>query len=321
MAFGNPLNTDLPTVAYGAGFKTPYGIALLPPGSRIAAYVRSTGEQSGDDPFLRQYLVTTLAAGLARARSGLGDTVIVLPGHSESVVDATMLTNLQAGTRILGFGRGSAMPTFRWTATGSQWALAVNDVAISGLRLRLEGANGVVKAILVTGSGACIHNNDIEVASGATNKATIALEVGAGADRFELIGNVFRGTATHNATDGVKVVSTVDQIRIEDNEMSFSATAANGLIHLTAAATSVKVLRNYLDNTMTSSTSTITVDTATAATGVFANNYCAILADGTANATGILFPGSPSATIKCFENYTSDEPRKSGVLSPAVVAT
>src|SRR6478735_310820 len=115
MAYGAPFSPDLPQVSSGAGMKTPFGITLLPPGSRIAAYVRSTGAQAGDDPFTNANLVTTLAAGVARARAGLGDTVVVMPGHNESVTDATMLTGLVAGTRIVGFGRGGNMPVFRWT--------------------------------------------------------------------------------------------------------------------------------------------------------------------------------------------------------------
>lgn len=321
MPFGSPTTPDLPLAVAGAGMKTPFGITLLPPGSRVAAYVRSTGIQSGDDNFIAGNLVPTLAAGLARVRSGLGDSVVVLPGHSESVTDATMLDNLVPGTRIVGFGRGSAMPTFRWTATGSQWVLNDADVVIQGLRLRLEGANGVVKAIVSTAADIGIYGCDIEVASGASNKATIALEIGAASHRFELIGNVFRGTATHNVTDGVKIVGVSDQIRIEDNEMVFSATAGNGLIHFTGAATGIKVLRNILDNSMTSSTATMLFDATIVVTGVVADNYCSILTDGTANATGVVFTATSGTTAKFFQNFCSDEVRRSGVLSPVVVST
>lgn len=319
MAFGNPLTPDLPTVAYGAGLKTPYGIALLPPGSRVAAYVRSTGEQSGDDSFIRSNLVTTLAAGLARCRSGLMDTVVVLPGHSESVTDATMLTNLVAGTRVMGFGRGSNMPVFRWTATGSQWAVSVADVVFSGLHLQLEGANGVVKAINVTGSGVGFHNNDIEVASGATNKATIAIEVGTGAHRFEMVGNVLRGTATHNVTDGIKIVAAVTDARIMDNEMVFSATAANGNVHVTAAALGLKVARNLMYNTHTASSACLALDNV-ATDGFVYDNRIGVKNDGTANAQGITVGGASVLTL-FSENYAVDEKGKSGVITPAVVAT
>lgn len=319
MAYGSPYAPDLPTAIYGQGMKTPFGMIVNPPGSRIAAYVRSTGVLNTDDPFIASNLVTTLAAGLARARSGYNDVVVVLPGHSESVTDATMLTNLVAGTRIVGTGRGSNMPTFRWTATGSQWAVAVADVTFSGLRLRLEGANGVVKAILVTAADVGFHNCDIEVASGASNKATIALELGAGADRFEVIGNVFRGTATHNVTDGVKVVSAVTGGRILQNEMVFSATAGNGNIHVTAAALNLKVGDNVLYNTHTASTATIALDNV-AMDGIFYRNISGTKNDGTANAQGIVVAG---ASVLCVfsENYSVDEKAKSGVLNPAAVAT
>jgi len=319
MAYGAPFIPDLPYMAAGAGVKTNYGITLLPPGSRVAAYVRSTGQQSGDDPFILTNLVTTLAAGLARVRAGFGDTVVVLPGHSESVADATTFSGaLLAGTRILGFGRGGNMPVFRWTATTSQWSVAVADVVIQGLRLRLEGANGVVKAIVVTGADFGLYGCDIEVASGASNKATIALELGSGATRADVSGNIWRGTATHNVTDGLKVVAAIDQARICDNEMEFSATAANGLVHVTAAATSIKILRNVMDNTHTASSACIAVDSV-AATGTIADNYAGVLNDGTAASQGIVLAGT--ATIKCFQNFCSDEPRKSGALAPAVVAT
>ena len=317
MAYGAPFSPDIPQVSAGVGMKTPYGITLLPPGSRVAAYVRSTGLQTGDDQFTATNLVSTLAAGLFRVRSGLGDTVVVLPGHSESVTDATMLDNLLPGTRIVGFGRGSAMPTFRWTATASQWAINDADVTIQGLRLKLEGANGIVKAILVTAADVGIYGCDVEVASGASNKATIALEVGAGADRFELVGNLFRGTATHNVTDGVKVVAAVNDVRITDNEMLFSATAANGNIHVTAAALNIKILRNMLTNSHTSSTSCVTVDSV-AASGMIAENYCGTLNNGTATAQGIILTSS-TAVIKCFQNFSSDQPSLSGILTPVAV--
>lgn len=307
----------LPFVQSGYGIATPFGV-LLPPGGRVAAYVRSTGIADYDDPTIAPNLVTTLAQGLARVRSGKGDTVFVLPGHAESVTDATMLTNLVAGTKIIGVGRGSNMPNFLWSATASQWALNKSDVIISGLRLRLDGANGVVKAILITAADCVLTNCDIEVASGAALKATIAIELGAGSDRTEIVGNIFRGTNTHNLTDGVKIVSAVDQVRITDNEMVFSATAANGLVHFTAAATNTKVLRNYMYNTMTSSSACLVYD-AVAVDGIAAENYYAILLNGTAASTGVTF--GAGSLIRSFQAFTSDEPQKSGALAPAVVAT
>lgn len=310
-SFGN-----IPALGAGYGIRTTFGI-LLPPGGKVAAYVRSTGQQEGDDAAIIDKLVLTLAAGLARSRSGLGDTVIVLPGHSESVADATMFDNLKDGTRIVGIGNGSAKPVFRWTATGSQWALSKADVLITGLKLRLEGANGIVKAILVTGANATFFDNEIQVASGASNKATIALELGTGSDGAFICSNWWYGTATHNLTDGIKVVSAVDRVRIVGNIMDFSVTAANGNIHVTAAATKMVIASNVMQNDHTASTACVAVD-AVAATGMIWDCYGSTINNGTVTSQGIIL--GAGCLMRAFQNFSSDEPVKSGVLTP-VVAT
>ncbi len=302
---------------YGAGFgiQTHFGIQL-PPGANVAAYVRSTGFQSGDNAAIGDRLVATLAAGLARCRPGLGDYVICLPGHSESVTDALMLTNLVAGTTILGVGQGSNKPVFRWTTAGSQWPVSVADVTVRGLKLRLEGANGITKAILQTGANSCWVDNEIQVASGATNKATIAFEVGSGADQTTIALNYIYGTATHNVTDGIKVVAAVDRLRIMNNTMIFSATAGNGCVHFTAAATNVYLGSNDMYNTHTASTATVAVDNV-AVDGHFAFNNSALTV-GTATAptsTGIVFAGANSL-VRCNACLSTPTNNTSGITSP-----
>lgn len=310
---GNEQVPKLPMIAAGYGLATPFGI-LLPPGGMVAAYVRSTGFQTNDDAAIASNWVPTLAAALARVRAGLGDTIVVLPGHSESVIDATMMTNLLAGTKIIGVGRGSNMPVFRWTAAASQWVLNKNDVVISGLRLRMEGFNGVVKAIIQSGADCAIANCDIEVASGAALKATIGIELVTGADRFEFVYNVVRGTGTHNVTNFLLLTNPVDQVRITDNEMVASATIGNGLVNVQGIVTNLKMLRNIVYNTMTASTAAVNVANV-AADGVIADNYLGILANGAAVSTGLVL--GAAALVKCFQNFACDEPIKSGILNPA----
>lgn len=302
--------SDLPVGPSGVAVRTPYGV-FLPPGGKVF-YVRSGGVQSNDDVFVRKNLNLTLSAALAKCRSGLGDTVVCLPGHSESVADATMLDNLVAGTRIIGVGRGSAMPVFRWTAAGSQWALSKADVVVAGLRLRLEGANGVTKAILVTGTDNAISGCDIEMVSGASNKATIGLEVGTGATRFALVNSYLRGTTT-GVTDGVKIVAALDGIEIGNCRMMFAATEVNGLVHVTAAATNLWIHHSSFANTVASSTACIVVDDV-AATGTFEHLSYSTLNNGTATAQGAIF--GTGALIRSVQCFSCDEPKKSGILTP-----
>lgn len=292
---------------------------ILPTGGNVQ-YVRSTGPDQFDPPSLTGRILPSLEAGLTQCRANRGDTVVVLPGHSQSVTDATMLNNLVDGTRIIGMGEGSDMPTFRWTATGSQWVWDNNNVSLSGVRLRLEGANGVVKALNITGTDFKLFGCDIEMASGATAKATIGVEVGSGALRGKIAGNRVRGTETHNVTDGFKVVggTTPDDLWIVGNVMMFSATAANGLIHYTVASKRNLCGWNVLYNTHTASSATVAIDNV-ACDGMGVDNRSGTVNDGTASAQGFTF--GAAALWRMVESYSSDEPRRTGVINPAAVAT
>ena len=208
------------------------------------------------------------------------------------------------------------MPVFRWTATGSQWVLDDADVTIQGLRLRLEGANGVVKAIAVTGADCAILGCDIQVGSGASNKATIAIEIGAGADRFELCGNNIRGAVAGSVVNCVLVAGVADGVRICDNEILVATTVVGvGPINVTAAATQLKVMRNVIANILASSETCMSVG-AVAATGVVCDNYGSTEAGTPVSA---IFEFNAASLLRCFQNFGTDTKNTSGLLSPAVV--
>lgn len=310
MAFNSGI-PDLQAVSVGGGIRTLFGM-YLPPGGRIAAYVHHSGYVDGMAPEISQLLVTTVNAGLGRCRSGKGDLVVCLPGHSENLSAADSLSDLVAGTRIVGLGNGSIMPVLRWTATTSTLLLNVADVVLSGLHLKMEG-DVVVAAITASAASCSIEDCDIEIASGASNKVTTGITLTTGADRFSFKRNRVRGTATHNCTNFL-VVGALADVEIAHNRMLASATAANGLVHVTGIATSLDIHDNVILNTHTSSTSGITVDDV-AATGVITQNMCATLNDGTVTAQGIIL--GASALVRCFQNFSCDEPIKSGTLTPA----
>jgi len=313
-ARGTRLFDGLPRVGVGAGIKTTFG-TLLPPDGEVVAYVDSNGVQDGDDHAIKDMVVLTLAAALNRCRAGKNDIIVVRPGHAENVALTTDLDNLVAGTRIVGYGHGANMPTFTWTATTSQWAIDNADVQISGLRLAISGAV-VVKGIVITAADCVISDCEIVHATGASNKATIAIEVGSAGLDCTIAGCRIRGTKTHNSTDVIKLVGgTVPSgFRFIGNEWIGSATAANGVVHITVAALDCVIANNMLYNTHTSSTSCVTVDNV-AADGILAYNTYCTMNDGTATAQGAVL--GAAALFKTVECYSVDEPIKSGILTPA----
>lgn len=308
-------NDSTQSVTTDQGLRTQYGI-ILPPGARVAAYVRSTGLQSGDGAFLNDNLVLTLAQGLARVRAGLGDFVVCLPGHAENVADATTFSNaLLAGTKILGVGRGGNTPTFTWTATTSKWDISVADVFIGGLRLLFDGINAVANAINVNAADFGMSFCEFEMSTTAKSP-TVGITLTANATRCDISGNLFRGLSTVAVGDGILISGACDSPRICDNEMIFAATSATGLVHITAAATNLKILRNTMSNTVATSVAAIAFG-AVAATGHVANNTIQVLSTGaiTQGTTGITVGATTTANF--YQNFVANDPRTSGILSPA----
>lgn len=308
---------QLPAFNSGYGFRTPFGI-ILPPGGQVAAFVRSSGSQSQDDPVIASNLVQTLASGLARCRPGLGDTVVCLPGHSESVVDATMLNNLVAGTRIVGVGQGSAMPTFRWTAAASQWVLNDADVSVIGLRLRMEGFNGVTLPVDVSAADNVLAECDIEVASGAANLCVTALRLSAGADRFIFGSNYMRGVVAGVLTDGIVINAAVSNSKFYSCDMDFASGATTGNMRIAAAALGVRIFGCNMYNKTTGATTTTNIAVANVATeGLVSYNSFGCGGDGSVApaSTGIVFAGTNSL-LRCIQNFSTPTKNTSGLLTP-----
>lgn len=294
-------------------YRTPWG-SIVPPYGRVVAYVRATPFDD-DDLEAQNMRVASIEAALPRCKSGRGDIILVMPGHTQN---AAALTGLVAGTKIIGLGHGANRPIITWAATGSQWAINVADVMISGLKLDLGGANGVTKAIAITGADSLIQANHIIMGTSGTLKAVIGVEYGAGSDRGVFEENIVEGVIAGAVTDGVLVAAVANNIRIVKNEFNFAAATTSMVRVAAVAALGLRICDNLFYNTVAASTACLTFGAA-ASDGICSDNYFAILANGVASATGITF--GAGCLVKCFQNFCSDEPQKSGVLSPVVVAT
>jgi hypothetical protein len=310
-------NTDPQGVYSDQGIRTQYGI-ILPPGARVAAYVRSTGAQSGDDAFLVSNLSTTLAAGLAKVRPNLGDYVIVLPGHVENVVDATTFSGaLIAGTKIIGVGKGGNTPTFTWTVATAQWAVNVNDVVIAGLRIQPSSSTSITTAINVAGNDFGFYYNEI-ITSNSTAVFFNAINFSGTASRFDIANNVARGgtASTGSSSQCIVVACTGDSGRICDNELITTTFNNAGAINVTGATTNLKILRNTISNTVSASICGISYSNV-ACTGQCANNTITVLNTGAqvSGTTGITVGGTNNLT-GYFQNFVVNDPNKSGILQP-----
>ncbi len=310
-----PTLPNLPAVISGAGIVTPYGI-VLPPGGRVAGYVRSTGVQSLDDAQIRSRLFLTLDAALQECRSGLNDFVIVLPGHAENI-STTFLANLKAGTKIIGVGTGSAMPTFTFSATGSTMAVAVADCQISGCKFTPAAGIAVTKAFYITGADFRFSYNEIVTSISSSAKMTIVMDFDTGAARFIVEGNKIYGLLAGVSTTGIVVTAALSDWEIKGNRMTFPSTATTiGLIHVSGAALNGYIGFNSLYNTVAASTVCIYFADV-ASDGLCEYNSCAETV-GTAtapNVSGIVLAGT-NTLWRFDENYSTPTKNTSGDITP-----
>ncbi len=305
---------DLINIGQATGFRTQYGGFVLDPTSEVRAYVRAT-QPADMEPDVAAKWVADIPSALLRCRSGRNDVVVVLAGHTENVTSTTF-TNLVPGTRLVGCGRGTNRPNLRWTATTSQFVMNDADVVISNFIFRMEGAV-VVKAIVVTAADCAIMNCDIDMGTTAsTNLATIGIELGAGAHRFELRNNYIHTIAGATPTQVVAVAGVCDGAVIQGNKI-FAATSVVGVgvIDITAAATGLDISGNMLQNRVASSETCISAG-AVACTGFVYDNYC-----GTEAGTPVsdIIELNAASLLRLFQNFGTDTKNTSGLLTPAVV--
>jgi hypothetical protein len=310
-AYGNFLASALPFYQAMPGIVTPYG-TLLKPGGRVAAYVRSTGAQDGEDHFASSgMLVSTLQAGLARCRSGQGDIVYVLPGHTESITSADFFTNLVAGTQIIGTGRPGASnnPTLTWnTSTSATFLLDVADVALVGLNLVMGGADNVTAPITVTGTGCSVVGCDVNMGTSSTLECAKAIIVSTGANNTLIAGNKFYNSGGAVCTAVIDIAAAVNRTTIANNDIDIEASGAtDGAILISAvASTQGRIARNIIRNRRASAAVCIRIVDA-ASDGIISENMLATDADITVVGGTISASATASHKWRALQNFGHDE--------------
>jgi len=277
VAYGPPFPHGLTSV--GSGIRTPQGL-LLSTGGNVAAYVDSGRNASQDAPDITRNSYTTLNAALGKCRSGAADIVVVMSGHAENISSADQMSNLVAGTRIIGLGYGSNRPTFTWTAATATLLLDVADVSIENciLQMASSGNSGVTVAAPITVSAAncSIRNCLINFGDDANDLVTIGVTTTTAANRFEFSYNRCIGATAAECTTFLQVVGG-DSVSIVGNYISGATSAVDvGIVRvLGTASTNMLIWGNYLANNLASSEEALTLLAST--TGFMDHNHLAVL--------------------------------------------
>lgn len=293
------MSINLPTAAFSnvgrvaAPVQTPYGFTAAP-ASRMAAYVRSTGIQDGDDDFIRNNLVEDLDAALARCRAGRGDTIYVLPGHEETISTADDLPNLVAGTNIVGVGSPGDRPVFTWSAAAATFLLDVAGVSLQNLTFEFAGdptltaALTVAAPITVSAAGCSIIGCSGRVSIDGDQLATIPITTTDAADDFAIIDSHFFGATAGEVTTIVRLVGGERFLMDGCTLQGATSSTTVGVLEMNSTApTQVNVRNSVFINRKALSVHAVTG--IASASGVFKDCGFGIL--DTATLAGLVTPG------------------------------
>lgn len=285
-AYGNFLSNATPFMAAAPAIGFPWG-TLIKPGGRVAAYVRSTGAQDGDDHFAASgMLVTSINEGCKRCREDMNDIVYVLPGHTETIstASASLFNDLASGAQIIGVGSPGAFnaPTINLSHATATIALNQANVTLCGLNIRSATA-ALTQAIVISAGGCTLASCSI-ICTGALGANSVIQVQGAA------------NTA------------------IVNNYIVVDSTAT--MIAITAAqSTNFLVQGNVARQTQATTGGSFSTTANTAGiSGIYANNLYKTATTGTAGAGVIVIGAAGLTTVGNFENYGCDETAAGALL-------
>ena len=248
----------------------------------------------------------TIDFAVGQCTASQGDTIIVLPGHVETVSAAGILDLDVAGINIIGIGNGSLQPKIDFTASASA------DVDVDAANITMENFQfeasfaDVAAAVDVNAQNFTLRKcrflepptdeNFLICVLGATSTTSSGLTV----EDCE-----FRTVDAAN-THGVSLTTgTPDRVIIRRN--LFLGVFETGAILGAGAATQLAVYDNFINNTSADADECISL----AGTGVVCRNIVGNNLAG--NATTNITCGT---TMTMAENYSTDKGDVQGVLDP-----
>ena len=246
------------------------------------------------------------AVGLCRANKN--DTIIAMPGHTESITAAASIAFDVAGVSLYGLGTGTNRPTMTWSSsTSATITVTANNITIQNCIFDLTGVDAVITGFSITGTN-CLFANNLVTVGVTAGQATLGITIGTAADRCRISNNEFIGSAgTAGTTAVISNAGTTLDVIIDNNYFygDFGTAAING----TAAATNWRIIGNvYLGQ----NASEPIIELHSGTTGIIAYNLSAV-------ATMAAAGGQVAAGCFQFQNFLTDTAANSGILDPTVV--
>lgn len=297
----------------------PYAV-ILPPGSKVAAYVCSVVDDSLDAYAASTLLVPTLNAGLARCRANKNDVVVVLPNHAETLTTADSMNALVAGTQVIGAAPflSGAMPTLTFSNTAASFLFDQPNCTFMGLKFAV-GVDNLVTFVTASGANNYVSGCYFQMGTASTLDMQTAMTLATGASNMFLEGNRFESTGTSVNTAAITASGTgLDGLTINGNYF-FANCATTGVVNLSGTGVNVSVSNNFLYNADATPFGFRVTDTAWIAT--FVNNSISLKNAATVTTDAIKVVGTTTSNVRLINNYGVDANTVNAVVCGTGTAT
>lgn len=262
----------------------------------------------------RERPLATLDYAIGLCDSNKGDTIMIKPGHSETITGAGGIAADVAGIRIVGLGSYSNRPRFLMdAATTVTFAISAANVLVQNIVLAAGHAD-IVTAMTVTAAGAQIL--DVDFVDNVANENFLTAIKATSTTDNNADGLTVRGcrfmTPDTATLEFIEINANVDAMVLKDNFVCVKGTASPFVLSAgTKIFTNCLIDNNKIQNANTANDLFIDNGGSTGQTGIVSNNYV-----GNLDVTGAQTFGAATG-LQFFENYSTSTSTEAGALAQA----
>lgn len=253
-----------------------YGVPVGNPITGRGKYLYVDSNVAGSDGSSPSTALATLDEAFAKCTANVGDTIVVMPKHAETITGAGGIAHDVAGVRVVGLGTGNQRPRFLMDgATTVTYAITAADAVVENL-VFASGHSNVVACITTTKAHTKLINlsfvnnttdEDFLTPIKATSTTT------GDCDGLNVVGCRWI-TIDADDLEFIEINGTCDGVRVLDNFVVTAGTASPLILVATGKLlTGAEIGRNRLQNKMTANELFFSSDGSTN-TGVAYDNYC-----------------------------------------------
>lgn len=253
----------------------------LPPTTGKVFFVHSGTGSNNNKGVRPDKPLSTIDYAVGLCTANKGDMIVVLPGHTETVIAAAGLDLDVAGIHILGIGVGRARPKINFTtATTADMDVDAANIRVENIFFDMTSVDALAAGIDVNAAGFELINCEVELAD-ASGQCVAGLVYDDAADRLTVRGCFFHGAGDTTALIAIDGAG-ADNVVIEGNKFDGYFGTTGAIQQATTAGVNWHIAGNeFINRTADGNNKVIVVHADTVV--LIANNRIAII-DSTAPA-------------------------------------